>query len=146
MDLDCLRLTPQLRLVPNRQAGRQYDLPSQDIELSGFIPTLPHEFPETSYRDVCLYLRNPPSTSDSGHEFLDEFRNIDPWEEFSDIQPAAGSDRERYLSYIHFEHPLYLPLSYVLFYAEGGRGYSQGLRLDGPTIRGKSFSFLLNQY
>jgi hypothetical protein len=32
-----------------------------------------------------------------------------------------------------------LPLSYVLFYARGGRGFSQGIRLQGPTAAGTSF-------
>jgi hypothetical protein len=36
-------------------------------------------------------------------------------------------------------YPLYLPLSYVLFYAEGSRGYSQGMQLQSPTARGTSF-------
>ncbi|KAN0083724.1 hypothetical protein V8E54_002812 [Elaphomyces granulatus] len=107
-DLNGLRLTPQLRLVPNRQAGRQYDLPTQDTELSAFIPTLHNEYSQTSYRDVCLYLRD-------------------------------GPNRRRHITYIHFEHPLYLPLSYVLFYARGGRGFSQGIRLQGPTAAGTSF-------
>ena len=141
--LDCLRLTPQLRLVPNQQAGRQYDLPSQDTELSAFIPTIPEEYSGTSFRDVCLYLRNPPSsTSDAG--VLDELRELDPWGEFTDPQPVPALDRDRYLTYIHFDHPLYLPLSYVIFYAGGGRGYGQGMQLHGPTARGTSFpSFLL---
>ncbi|KAN0087366.1 hypothetical protein V8E54_001054 [Elaphomyces granulatus] len=30
----------------------------------------------------------------------------------------AGQDRDRYLTYIRFDHPLYLPLSYVLFYGK----------------------------
>jgi hypothetical protein len=144
-DLNCLRLTPQLRLVPNRQAGRQYDLPTQDSELSTFIPTLPNEYSETSYRDVCLYLRDAPSrsstTSAPADPLLEDLQQIDPMEEFSDLQPAAVPDRQRHLTYIHFNHPLYLPLSYVLFYALGGRGYSQGMRLSGLTTAGTSFPF-----
>jgi hypothetical protein len=144
-DLNGLRLTPQLRLVPNRQAGRQYDLPTQDSELSAFIPTLPNEYSETSYRDVCLYLRNAPSrsstTSAPADPLLEDLQQIDPMEEFSDLQPAAGPDRQRHLTYIHFNHPLYLPLSYVLFYALGGRGYSQGMQLSGLTAAGTSFPF-----
>jgi len=50
-------------LVPNQQAGRQYDLPSQDTELSAFIPTIPEEYSGTSFRDVRLYLRNPPNVT-----------------------------------------------------------------------------------
>jgi hypothetical protein len=144
-DLDGLRMTPQLNLVPNRQAGRQYDLPSQDTELSAFIPTLPNEYSGTSYRDICLYLRNPPSSTapDSEDSFLQNFRDVDQWQDFTTPQAVQGPDRDRYLTFIRFDHPLYLPLSYVLFYAEGGRGYSQGMRLDGPTTRGKPFiSFL----
>jgi hypothetical protein len=136
--LASLRLTPQLHFVGNTQAGRQYDLPSQDNELSAFVPTLPEEYSGTSYRDVCLYLRNAPSGPEAG--VLDELRELDPVGDFSDPQPVpAGPLRERYLTYIHFDHPLYLPLSYVLFYAEGGRGYGQGMQLQGPTARGASF-------
>jgi hypothetical protein len=62
-------------------------------------------------------------------------------EEFSDPPPAAGPDRERHLTYIHFDHPLYLTLSYMLSYALCGRGYSQGMRLSGPTAAGTSFPF-----
>jgi Helitron helicase-like domain at N-terminus len=90
-------------------------------------------------------MNNAPSAP-SGDAFLDEFRDVDPWGEFSDLQPVpdSDSDRERRLTYIHFDHPLYLPLSYVLFYAEGGRGYSRGARLQGLTAKGKPFlSFLL---
>jgi hypothetical protein len=112
------------------------------LKTSNCIPTLPEEYSGTSYRDVCLYLRNPPSSaSGPGDAFLDEFRDVDPWGEFSDPQPAADSDCDRHLTYIHFDHPLYLPLSYVLFYAEGGRGYSRGIQLHGPTARGKSLQF-----
>ena len=104
-------------MVPNLQAGRQYDLPSQDTELSAFIPTIPEEYSGTSFRDVCLYLRNPPSAnSDAG--VLDELRELDPWGEFTDPQPVPAPDRDRYLTYIRFDHPLYLPLSYVLFYGK----------------------------
>ena len=142
-NLTSLRLTPQLNFVGNAQAGRQYDLPSQDTELSAFIPNIPEEYSGTSFRDVCLYLRNPPSsTPDAG--VLDELLGLDPWEEFTDPQPVPAPDRDRYLTFIHFDHPLYLPLSYVLLYAEGGRGYGQGMQLHGPTARGTSFfSFLL---
>ncbi|KAN0066618.1 hypothetical protein V8E54_015278 [Elaphomyces granulatus] len=136
-DLNGLRLTPQLRLVPNHQAGRQYDLPTQDTELSAFIPTLHNEYSQTSYRDVCLYLRDVPSTTEPGDPFLEDLLQVDPPEDFSDPQPAEGPNRRRHITYIHFEHPLYLPLSYVLFYARGGRGFSQGIRLQGPTAAGK---------
>ena len=139
-DLTSVRLTPQLRLVGNAQAGRQYDLPSQDNELSAFVPTLPEEYSGTSYRDVCLYLRNAPSSTPG---LLHDLSEIDPVGAFSDLQPVPdGPLRERYLTYIHFDHPLYLPLSYVLFYAEGGRGYGQGMQLQGLTARGTIFPFL----
>ena len=141
--LTSVRLTPQLRIVGNTQSGRQYDLPSQETELSAFVPTLPEEYSQTSYRDVCLYLRNAPSSAPEAG-VLEELRELDPVGAFSDLQPVpAGPLQERYLTYIHFDHPLYLPLSYVLFYAEGGRGYGQGMQLQGPTARGMSFSSCL---
>ena len=68
-------------------------------------------------------------------------QDLHPLEEFP-AQLAAGPGRQRDLTYIHFEHPLLLPLSYVFFYARGY--YGQVIRLQGPTAAVRPFlSFLL---
>jgi hypothetical protein len=99
---------------------------------------VPEEYNGTSYRDICLYLWNAPSASPTGDAFLDEFRDVDPWGEFSDPQPAPDSDCERLYSLLPPTYSIYL-LSYVLFYAEGGRGYNRSMQLNGPAANGKSF-------
>jgi hypothetical protein len=56
---------------------------------------------------------------------------------------VAAADEEppempRYLSYIHQEHALYLPLSYPLFFPKGGQGYSRHQTLVNTTQSGEA--------
>ncbi|KAG0157696.1 hypothetical protein PDIDSM_4881 [Penicillium digitatum] len=128
-----LRLNAQLRLIPNPQGGRQYDLPVSTHEIGAFLPEsnrlryIDAEWSRESGRDICLYLHERPDSridadfpriSDLVHE-VDEVLGID--------------GRPQYLALIHQSHPLYLPLHYVLFWPEGGVGHHRALRLRNTT-------------
>jgi hypothetical protein len=103
-DLSSLRLTPQLRLIPNYNNAdpRRYNLPTITSELAALIPDIPGEYGSPSFRDILLYPRT---------------------------RPGSSSDFEHSLTRIYPNHPLYLPLHYVLFFPRGGQGYHRGLRL-----------------
>ncbi|QQK43964.1 ATP-dependent DNA helicase pif1 [Penicillium digitatum] len=131
-----LRLNAQLRLIPNPQGGRQYDLPVSTHEIGAFLPEsnrlryIDAEWSRESGRDICLYLHERPDSridadfpriSDLVHE-VDEVLGID--------------GRPQYLALIHQSHPLYLPLHYVLFWPEGGVGHHRALRLRNTTQSG----------
>ncbi|KAJ5146220.1 uncharacterized protein N7515_000784 [Penicillium bovifimosum] len=59
LTVDALRVNPQLRLLPNVEGGRQYNLPSVNAEVAALI--IPSEFGQRGYRDIQLYLREAPS-------------------------------------------------------------------------------------
>ena len=106
-NLTSLRLTPQLRLISNDGSDpRRYNLPTVNHELAAFIPDIPSEYGGQGYRDILLYLRH-----------------------------ASFATQSRFLTRIHPDHALYLPLHYVLFYPTGGRGYYHGLQLDTTERR-----------
>lgn len=58
-----------------------------------------------------MSLSSESHSPDSGDSFLQSFRDIDQWEDFTTPQAVQGPDCDRYLTFISFEHPLYLPLS-----------------------------------
>jgi hypothetical protein len=154
----------QLRLVQNQPGGRQYDLPSVDSELAAFLPDVANEYARTGYRDLQLYLREAPrrqridDMSTEFHDgFVDNFGTVlpDTLDALNDLQvpdadplddgapafatpppPPDDVTPARYLTYIHHEHALYLPLQYVLFYPRGGTGYSRHGLLGGTTKSG----------
>ena len=63
-----LRLNAQLRLIPNPQGGRQYDLPVSTHEIGAFLPEsnrlryIDAEWSRESGRDICLYLHERPDS------------------------------------------------------------------------------------
>ncbi|KAE8384476.1 hypothetical protein BDV23DRAFT_189183 [Aspergillus alliaceus] len=145
-DKSFLRLSPQLRLVPNRAAGRRYNIPSISCELGAFLPDIGNEYQAGGYSDIQLYLQEAPvcqardrtallsdlheTTVINTDETLAQLEDgpvpeVDPEDPET---PAATinnntSPRPRYLSYIHPEHALYGPLAYPIFYSTGGRSY-----------------------
>lgn len=120
-----LNLTPRLRLVRHPSQDRRYDLPISQAndEIAGFVPDIPVEYGEPGYRDLLIYLRQAPNVHQ--HRALDG------------IEHAVQDSNGRWLTRVHFEHPLYLPLQYVLFYMTGGRGYNRDSRLRQPNRSGK---------
>lgn len=145
--------------MPNRAAGRQYDLPSVSTELGAFIPDISNEFRAGGYRDIQLYLREAPVHEAQGRAALlsdlQATATIDADETLAQLEdgpvpeadpedpetPAATIDnntsaRPRYLSYIHPEHALYGPLAYPIFYSTGGRSYHRHIKLSGLTKAG----------
>ena len=112
--LSCLRLNPQLRLIPNKNEDpHRYNLPTVNSELAVLIPDIPGEYGSPSFRDILLYRRSVPDSTGNGEHFLTR---------------------------IHADHALYLPLHYVLFYPAGGRGYHQGLSLNsGANLTARVF-------
>jgi len=74
---------------------RWYNLPTVNHELAAFIPDILSEYRGgQGYRDILLYLRH-----------------------------ASFTTQSQFLTRIHPDHTLYLPLHYVLFYPTGGHGY-----------------------
>jgi PIF1-like helicase/Helitron helicase-like domain at N-terminus/Helicase len=105
--LASLRLTPQLRLISNDGSDpRRYNLPTVNHELAALISDIPSEYGRPGNRDILLYLRH-----------------------------ATLATQSQFLTIIHPEHGLYLPLHYVLFYPTGGHGYHQALPLDTTERR-----------
>jgi hypothetical protein len=52
-DLSCLRLNPQLKLIPNRNEDpHRYNLPAVNSELAALIPDIPGEYGSPSSRDI----------------------------------------------------------------------------------------------
>lgn len=112
-DLSCLRLNPQLRLIPNKNEDpRRYNLPTVNSELAVLIPDIPGEY-------------GSPFPQLPRHPSLSAFRSrlYGKWRSFFDP-----------------DHALYLLLHYVLFYPAGGRGYHQGLSLNsGANLTARVF-------
>ncbi|EFE43857.1 hypothetical protein TRV_01369, partial [Trichophyton verrucosum HKI 0517] len=137
IELGHVRLTPSLRLMKDPDSGQQYDLPvsQANTEIAGFIPDIPHEYGDTGYRDVLLYLKEAPDlTRGEADPFISHIRNS--LTDDTDAAAPAQDTQGRWFSYIHFEHPLYLPLHYVLFYATGGRGHNRSSILRSLTTAG----------
>ncbi|QQK45237.1 ATP-dependent DNA helicase pif1 [Penicillium digitatum] len=131
-----LRLNAQLRLIPNPQGGRQYDLPVSTHEIGAFLPEsnrlryIDAEWSRESGRDICLYLHERPDSRIDA----DFPRISDLVHEVDEVLGING--RPQYLALIHQSHPLYLPLHYVLFWPEGGVGHHRALRLRNTTQSG----------
>ena len=105
--LTSLRLTPQLRLISNDGSDpHRYNLPTVNHELAALIPDIPSEYGRPGNRDILLYLRH-----------------------------ASFATQSPFLTRVHPEHGLYLPLHYVLFYPTGGHGYHQALQLHTTERR-----------
>jgi hypothetical protein len=110
-DLSWLCLNPQLRLITNENEDpRRYNLPAVNSELAVLIPDIPGEYSSPSFRDIPLYQRSFPSSTEN---------------------------EEHFLTRIHPKHALYLPLHCILFYPTCGRGFHQGLRLSSEIENGR---------
>lgn len=96
-----------------------------------------HKEPDCWYQDICLYLYYPLVSAQQPLDGLEDA--VCPYlqeEEMGDVQEHPGreldddmhmpdTEREDKLFYtmdIHYLHPLYLPLHYMLFYPSGGVG------------------------
>jgi hypothetical protein len=83
-ELQSLRFTPQLRLIPNDNADpRRYNLPTVTSELAALVPDIPGEYGSPSFRDILLYPRT---------------------------RPGSSAEFEHSLTRIYPNHALYLPL------------------------------------
>ncbi|KAJ5917503.1 hypothetical protein N7466_011057 [Penicillium verhagenii] len=138
-----LSITPQLRLIGNEEGGRQYDLPTGQVDVAAFLPTIPDEYSRRSYRDIQSYLRRAPVWAGAALNLQNNpatqaltqdevgiipFGNDDEGEvvEHGDDEiPEDNRDPfeepeeyhvgERFLIRIQRDHALYMPLALNLF-------------------------------
>lgn len=114
---------------------RRYDLPiaQANTEIAGFLPDVPAERAEPGYRDLLLHLREAPPRH-SENQFFEDIADADEAAAaVADLDEPTQDSSGRWYTFVHFEHPLYMPLHYVLFYMIGGRGHSRNSALRGRT-------------
>lgn len=96
-------------------------------ELNQLHSSVDDSLPMEATEDIAVddqSLLDTPDDTDVSAPLLSEDASITP------------NSQPRYLSYIHPEHVLYLPLAYPLFYPTGGEGYHRHMTLSGTTLDG----------